>query len=187
MWRPISSNFKATERQNCLGPQFAWGQVLAFQGTWRSRQSAQGLSCHFALSKTVFLPTSLKWSETLTKKYLKRAVRKTKRVSEDKMTHPHQACCGLQGSNPSFVKAQSKMSLPASALAVALQAVLTQLQMYLWRMGEVVGNFCWTIALCVKGFREEGTSNISNLTKEGHCKIHRHTHWLIKQTIGKGI
>lgn len=39
------------------------------------------------------------------------------------------------------------MSLPASALALAPQAALMQLQMYLWGLGEVVGNFCWTTAL----------------------------------------
>lgn len=43
------------------------------------------------------------------------------------------------------------------------------------------------IALCVQGFRESHTTNISNLTKERHCKILRHNHWLIKQTTGKEI
>lgn len=142
----------------------AWGHSLHGARHLHSREpggadrahKVRAIQLSLCSLKTVFLPTSLKWSETLTKKYLKSEVRKTKRgwVQIRWPTHTT-ACCGLQGSNPS-VKKQSKMSLPASALAVA---PLTQLQTYLWRLGEVMRNFCWTIALCVKGFREEGTSN----------------------------
>lgn len=76
----------------------AWGHSLHGARHLHSREpggadrahKVRAIQLSLCSLKTVFLPTSLKWSETTDKEiFEERSEENKKRVSADKMTHPH--------------------------------------------------------------------------------------------------